>query len=532
MPLTDRRTFLRGALATSVAGPSLLVAACGSSGDAGGGTAATSLTIGVESDPKSLSEIIDPGVGIRLLAQTQDGLLNRSRDYKSIVPGIATALPKHPDDRTYVFTLRDGVVFHDGTPVTADDVVYTFKRLMTDKTVTFGVLYSTNIEKVTAKDDKTVEFKLKNPWPIFLSLMSGNHAKIVNRKVVERAGYGTKHWSGTGPFEVTEWIKGNRVTLERARHANSPQGKAKLAKIDVRTILDPQARVAALKSGQIDVLLEPDLKDVQQFKSDSRFNVVETSGALMTLVFFKTSIPPFDKPEVRKAISLAIDREALVDSFFYGHGSAAGDLFPDWHWAHDDGIRVVRDVEQARQLLKRAGFDGKPLSFTAFVKNSKDVVDQATAVQAQLEEAGIEMKISPMEYTTQAALLTKGPEEWPSPVAIAQIEPLRGTAYEFSLYEYGSIGPLNFTDFNKPGGRQRPDVEKLMNRAAALSDVDDEHNAQAKPLWAEVSKLLNDDPPQLRLTFKNRVDITTSDVDDWKAAIFDASGWAPVSRRA
>src|SRR5699024_5336059 len=125
-------------------------AACGASGAAKSGT--KRLTIAVEGDPKSLNEIIDPGLGIRILVNTQDGLLNRSADYRTIVPGIAKSLPEIVNPTTYKFTLRDDVTFHNGDPVTVDDIIYSLMRLKTDPKVTFGAIYQTNLDSVTAPD--------------------------------------------------------------------------------------------------------------------------------------------------------------------------------------------------------------------------------------------------------------------------------------------------------------------------------------------------------------------------------------------
>lgn len=525
--LSRRRVLQGGLIAGAFAASPGLLAACGGGSGAGGGS--SRLVIANEGDAHSLNEIVDPGIGIRILNNTQDGLLNRSRDYREIVPGIAD-FPEQPDDVTYRFTLREGVTFHTGKPVTADDVVYTFDRLMTDENASFGALYRDNVASVEAEDERTVVFRTNEPFPIFLSLCSGNHTKIIQKEMVEDEGYGTTVWSGTGPFEIVEWIRGEQITLRKAEEANSPQGEAQVDEVVFRVIPEPAARLAALRAGQVDAVIQPAYKDLDQFQDDGDYQLISEESADQTLMVFKTSIAPFDQREVRKAMSLAIDRQALVDDFFHGHASVAGDLYPSWHWAHDPSIVEPYDPQAARDLLADAGFgDDNPLEFTCMVLQDQLFLDQATAIQAQLREIGVTMEIQPVEYSTLSGITASGPEDWLGPAAMYRITPIRGTAYEFSYYQYASGGPLNRSDFNKPGGHQRPDIEELLVETIAEADWGGERDEAAKPALAELSRMINDDPPQLRLNYWNRVSLLTDEVQDWSSAVFDLIQLAPVS---
>lgn len=526
----SRRSVLRGGLVIGALtlGPSVLTACGGSAGTSSSGQ--KRLIIAMEGDAQTLNEIIDPGIGIRILNNTQDGLLNRSIDYREIVPGLAE-LPEQPDDLTYRFTLKEGVTFHTGDPVTADDVVFTLTRLMTDEKASFGGLYRDNVASVEAEDDRTVVITTKTPYPIFLSLLSGNHTKIVKQDIVEREDYGVSVWCGTGPFEITEWVKGDHITLKKATEAHSPQGEAQLDEVVFRVIPDAAARISALRAGQVDAVIQPAYKDLERFQDSADFELAELEGSDQTLMLFKTSIPPFDQRDVRKALSLAIDRQALVDDFFYGHATVATDLFPPWHWAHDPNSEQPYDTDLAEDLLEQAGFGAdNPLSFVCMVLQDQLFLDQATAIQDQLRQIGVEMEIRPVEYTTLSGLTAKGAEEWLGPAAMLRITPIRGTAYEFSFYQYAATGPLNRTDFNKPGGVQRPDIQELLAQTAAEADWDSERNEQTKPAWSEISELIFDDPPQLLLNYWNRVSLLTDSVEDWSSAVFDLIQLAPMSK--
>lgn len=471
-----------------------------------------------------MSEIIDPGKpGITILNQTQDGLLDRDPSYRELIPGIAVGMPENPDPLTYVFKVRSGVKFNTGDPVTAADVKFTYERLIDTKyKASFGQVYRDNIDRIEVSGD-TVTFKMKQPWPIFLSFVGGNHPKIGQKKVVDDPQYGNSVWSGTGPFNVQEWVKGDHVTIVKASN-NSPRGSAYLDKVIYKTIVEDSTRLAALQTGQADVLMDPPFKDIARFAKDPQYKVAKTTGSATTIMFLNTALKPLDQKDVRKALSLGIDRKALVDAFFYGYADVAGDLFPPDHWAHDPSVTQPFDPKAARDLLSAAGYSSaNPLKFALMVDTQSIYTDQATMMQAQLKDIGVQMEIKPIEYTTLSAIYKKKPQEWVGQAGLSRITPLRGTAFEFSYYQYGAKGALNFTSFNMPGGLQRPDIEDAMNRALELSDFSEKDRTKAKPLWAEISKKMNDDPVQLRLNFWNTVNIMSTKVQDWTVANGDTN---------
>lgn len=536
--LTRRRLLLGTGLVTAGAlGGSLLGCGPNTSTNPGstvgpprsGGT----LRIGQLADPRSLDPIIDPTrPGIGLLGQTLDGLLNRDRTFTETQEGLS-GMPSQPDELTYVFPLRTDVTFHDGSPVTPEDVIFTFHRLLDPAYgATSGALYQANIESVTA-DGNNIVIKMKQPWPIFLSFVTAIHTKVVQKSVVEAAGdeYGNSVWSGTGPFKIESWNRGDRVTLVNAQ-GNSPQGPAYLDRIEYLTIPESSARSAALLAGEIDVVYVPSFSDIPQFEDDERFQVVAAPSATYTSVIINTRRAPFTDRRVRRALSIAIDRQALVDSFFYGYATVAGDLFPPNHWAHDPSITVPYDPDEARRLLTEAGFTReKPLEFEMLVNsNDRIFMDQATAIQAFYEEVGVRITLRPTEYSALVSILVGGLNEWPenAQMAMTELQPLRGTAYEFSYYLLGSGGPFNLSGFNKPGGYQRPDLEEKMANAAKLSDFIDEEREQAKPLYAEISREILEDPVELRLNWWSLVNLLSARVQNWVPANADNNQLAQV----
>jgi peptide/nickel transport system substrate-binding protein len=476
--------------------------------------------------PKSLVSIIDPGKsGIGILHNTQDGLLNFNENYSTVYPALAEDFPENPDPLTYIFHLRKGVKFHSGKEVVAEDVKYTYERLLDESYgATFGAVYRENIDSIETPDDYTVIFHLKKEWPIFLSFVGGNHPKVVEKELAELPEYGTSVWSGTGPFMIKEWVTGDHVTVVRnpdywnAGAENLPY----LDEIIFKEIPDPSAMYAALEAGQADVLNDPDFKDIQRYDDDPAYNVNVGASPASTLIVFNTAMPPFDNKALRQAISKGIDRQEIVDALFFGYADAAGDFFPPFHWAHDPSIEAPYDPEGAKALLKEAGYDeSNPFKFTLMSRTEPVYLDQAVLIQDQLKRIGVEAEVGPVEYTTLSGMTQGEPSEWAGEAALYRITPLRGTAFEFSYYQYGAEGGLNRCYFNREGGYQDPEFETKLREANTYSDFDAAQREIAKPLYKGVSEMWLDDAPGILLNWWANADILYPYVKGWVPATGD-----------
>lgn len=469
--------------------------------------------------PKSLVSIIDPGKsGIGILHNTQDGLLNFDENYSSVYPALAKDFPEVPDPLTYIFRLREGVKFHDGKEVTSEDVKYTYMRLVDESYgATFGAVYREHIDSIETPDKYTVIFHLKKEWPIFLSFVGGNHPKVVNKDLAELPEYGTSVWSGTGPFMITEWVKGEYVTIVRnPNYWNA--GEEDLPYLDeviFKEIPDPSAMYAAFEAGQADMVTDPDFKDVSRYAEDPDYKVYVGPSPASTLIVFNTTKSPFNEKKLRQAISKGIDRQEIVDALFFGYAEAAGDFFPSFHWAHDPSVVAAYDPEGAKALLKEAGYDeSNPFKFTLMSRTEPVYLDQAVLIQDQLKRIGVEAEVSPVEYTTLSGM-TQKPDGWAGDAALYRITPLRGTAFEFSYYQYGTDGGLNRCFYNKGDGYQNPEFEAKLREANSYSDYDAAQREAAKPLYKEVSLIWLDDAPGILLNYWANADILYPYVKGW-----------------
>ncbi len=481
------------------------------------------LVIARRASPMSMDSIIDPGSnGLGALNQMHEGLLGFDLS-GNIAPRLAADFPETPAPLTYVFTLKQGIKWQDdGSELTADDVVYSFNRLMDPASqASYGGAYRDNIASVEALDPYTVQFVLKQPWPVFVSMTASTDTWVISQKSVEHEGWGTEWWNGTGAFRVTEWVQGDHVTLERVDTFRE-EGMPYLDKIIYKVIPDESTQLANLETGQIDVIQEPLYSDLERLSQDPRFKVITRDSNSETIIQLNTSRPPFDDQRVRQAFSMAIDRQEIIDSVFYGYADVAGDPFPPNHWAHDASIQVPYDAEQARALLEEAGYGAdNPLEFTLGTYAISQYQDQAVLIQSQLSRIGIKVNVQPMENVALLGEVRSPRTEWNVDAALMGLTPLRGTAYEFAYYLHGKNGSINFTGYNADDGYANPDVETWLLEAIQLSDYVEADREQGRVLYSKISKAVVDDAPMIRLNWWKRANVTQKWVMDYTMAEAD-----------
>jgi peptide/nickel transport system substrate-binding protein len=474
------------------------------------------LRIAYAEEPKNLHTQIDSGTeGVYVGKQIYDSLLNIDPTGK-IVPGLATGMPEQPSSLVYVFRLRKNVKFHNGKPFTADDVVWTFDRLLGK----FPELQSTQASRFTGiiasvekLDPYSVRITLRRPSPDFLVLMGGDKYMGIMQKDSELANpkeYGQSVVVGTGPFKLKEWNKANHLTLVRNDEYWGPP--ALVDRIVYRAIPEDSTRMVAMRAGDIDVLLAPALKDVRQYQNDKNFKVLAADGGNMKLFIFNTARVPFNDVRVRQAMAYAVNREEIVEAIYHGYASVAQDLLPPWNPSHDPSRKYYPyDPERAKKLLAEAGYGpGKPLEFEIITSDATEFVDLSTLIQAQLQQIGVRAKVISLD---KSALTAK-------------MFPQRGTVnpnfqatvyrliFGFATADYGwrSYHPksaLDLTGYNQSGGAQNPAVPPLLDESAETLDPQDQRR-----IYGKLADLINADMPMLRIAFQKNVIIARGAVMD------------------
>lgn len=324
---------------------------------------------------------------------------------------LAQAIAPNADASVWTVKLRPGVKFHDGTPLTARDVLHSFKSAVARGYFAAANFSMIDLEKSRIVDDLTVEFVLNAPNAEFDRVVSDASASIIKD--------GTTDFSttaiGTGPYKIVNWVPGVRTELARNEaYWGSPVA---LDKLDMIEIDDDNTRINALLSGQIDLAMNVPPYFAAQLEGAPGYSVVYGSGSTAPAFYMRQDKPPFDKVEVRQALRLAIDRKKCVEVALDGRGTVGNDLFGPSHpsYARDIPQREY-DPEAARKLLDKAGIG--ELEVELVTAPVVGMLECATVFKESAKKAGIDIsirQISPADlYNTQSIYLQVpfGTTEW------------------------------------------------------------------------------------------------------------------------
>lgn len=296
-----------------------------------------------------------------------DGLVTRTPTGE-VVPELAESWST-PDATTYIFKLKQGVKFHDGSELTADDVVFTFERILAadgidgKQSPRVGLLGP--IDKVEKTGEYEVKFTLKNPFPVWLQLIV--HTQIVSKAHVEKMGSSQKlseNPMGTGPFKFVRGKLDSEVVLERfdGYHGGAaklePVGPAKLKSATFRMIPEPATRVAALKAGEVQIIQDVPVDQIAALQSDGKIAVKTTQGTRLYMIELNNK--SLTDQRVRLALNHAIDWDTILKEIYGGRAHrVATAMLPTGFGHHKDLKPLAYDPAKAKQLLSEAGYATK-----------------------------------------------------------------------------------------------------------------------------------------------------------------------------
>ena len=350
----------------------------------------------------------------RLLAQVYDPLVFRDRDWK-VIPWLATSWTQ-VGEKVWRFKLREGVRFHDGTPFTADDVVFSVQRALSPTSQMRSSIQG--VESARKVDDTTVELLLAQPNPALLQHLP--YFRIMSRAWATKHGamkpqdyknkedtYSARNANGTGPFKVREWSPDVRVRLERnADWWGHKAGlfESNLDEVVVLPIRSQSTRLAALLSGEVDIVIDPSTQDVARLKSHPELKVVEVPESRVQYLAFDLQRDellygstkdrnPFKDVRVRQAVAMAVDAEAIRTKVMRGFARTIGSPITSTVVGYDRSVdqRPPYDRERARKLLADAGY-ANGFDVTLDCGNTQPAADICQAVAAMLTQVGIRTK--------------------------------------------------------------------------------------------------------------------------------------------
>ncbi|ANS69831.1 substrate binding protein [Streptomyces lincolnensis] len=467
--------------------------ACSAPGGGGsGGGAADSVVIGVASEPDTLSPLL--GYGKDGNSKIFDGLLARDAELK-LRPALAKALPEVGDGgRRYTFTLRDGVTFSDGRPLTAADVVFTYRTVLDEKTNNPSRSELDAVREVRAAGDDKVVFTLKYPYAAFAgrTVLPIVPEHIAGKQDPNTGSFNTEP-VGTGPYVLAGWSKGEKLTFK----ANPRYwgGEPAVKKVTMAIVEDDDVRATRLRSGDLDgAILPPNL--AATFDGDRAKRTYEATSYDYRTVTLPTAGEVTGDRAIRRALDAVVDREAMVDQILDGAGRPAyGPLPSDDPW-FAKGIERGQDLDKAKRLLDQAGWkaradgvrarNGTRAAFTLLYPSGDKVrQEHALAYASDAKKAGIDVKAESATWEV--------------------IEPrMKNTAV---LAGFGSTGDPDFglytmlhsslagDGFNNMGRYDNPTVDRALDTGRRGQDP-----AQRKEAYDTLQRALVEDPGYTFLT--------------------------------
>lgn len=320
-----------------------------------------------------------------------DRLYEFDQNYEP-VPALAVSAEPVDGGRAWVFKLRDDVTFHDGRPMTAADVVFSYDRVTDPDDPKSGASGLASLEKTVAVDDHTVRFELSEPDAAFIYSTAEYAVGIVPPD------YDPANPIGTGPFTLGQFEPGQITVLKK--NPNYWGGAPILDEVHMMNFNDEDAMVNALLSSQVDAVGQLPMALVDVVGTDPRiFTEMSETGGWLPFTM-RVDVEPFNDPRVREAFKLVVDREQMVEQVFSGHGNVGNDMYAPFDPGTPELPQRTRDIEKAKQLLADAGYaNGLDVELvTAPIQAG--AVESAQVFAEQASEAGINVSLRRVDTTT------------------------------------------------------------------------------------------------------------------------------------
>lgn len=359
-----------------------------------------SVVYGMTQDLASLDPHVDTDAGTRdVVFNLYEGLVKPTSD-GGFIPAVASDYIISDDAKTYTFTLRDGITFHDGTPVTIEDVKYSIDRYAEIQGESSA--FSSLVDSVEVQDDKTLVVNLKESYSEFLPMMT---IAIIPQSNEDPAG----NPIGTGPFKYVSYTPGQNLELEKY-DGYWQEGVPSLDSVEFKFIADVDTAFVELQAGTIDILKYLTSAQAETL-GDEDYNIVQGSMNLVHAMYLNSAYEPLSKTEVRQALCYAVDRDAINNFIFGGKSHIIGShMIPAMSKYYEPEAETVYsyDPEKAKELLADAGYaDGFDLEITVPSSYSQHV-DSAQIIADELSQVGINVTLNQVEWSTWLQDVYKG----------------------------------------------------------------------------------------------------------------------------
>ena len=488
-------------------------------------------------EPKDLDpNVMVAAVEYTIMSALFEGLVIIAGDGNSILPGVAERWEISPDGLTYTFHLRADARWSDGTPVTADDFLFSFRRIFSPElgapSADWGFAIAGSRAYIAGKntdpaslgvrapDPRRLELQLEHPAPYILYVLGGAPFHPLPRHVVERHGAATRPntaWTrpgqlvGNGAFVLKEWISNSRLVVTRNPHYWD-RGRVRLNEVRFYPIDQPGAEERSFRAGELHITYTLPVTKLAEYRAARPTPMHRTPLLWTNYLVFNTTRPPFDNPTLRRALSLAIDRDTLVSHALQDAGSVATSLTRPPTAGYSPRVAPAYDPDEARRLLAKAGFPGGTglpriellVSMVAENRGLAEILQQQWR-----RELGVSADIIQQESKVR-------------------IDSTRTKNYQVSLggFFYGIQAPefiLMLAVGDAPGndsGWKNADFDAAFRRANHALTIAERHAA-----YDEMEELVRTHVPFAPLYFENKCQLVHPDVRGWRDNALYAIDW-------
>lgn len=412
--------------------------------------------------------------------------LTKQDEHMEVQPSLATEWEAVEDD-VWEFKLREDVKFHDGTDFNADVVKANIDRILDPDVGSPRFFLYEMVTDVEVVDDYTVRFTTEFPFAPLPAHLAHSGGGMVSLDIIEEDYEAMEEDSkdpgtiinekpiGTSYFKFDEWEPGEYVRL--VRNDDYWDDPALLDSVVFKVVKEDLTRVAEIETGESHISDPLSPSDVAQIESSDEMSVNEQGSVSLSYIGFNMAKEPFDDERVRQAISMAIDKEQIIDGIYDGFGEPAIGPIPPDVFGYDDSVSGLdHDIEKAKELLAEAGYEDG-FSTTIWTNDDRERVDTATNVQAQLKEIGIDVKVEELEWGAYLEQTANGEHDmfvlgWSTATGDADYA-------MYALYHSNNLGDPGNRTFTEDDeldklldeGRQEPDEEKRLEIYSEAQDM-------------------------------------------------------------
>jgi peptide/nickel transport system substrate-binding protein len=407
--LTRKQALLRfGAGGVLFALPGFL-AACGGDGDGEGQGTATSegdvkkggrFSMARNEEPLSLDPIVPSDNGsIWVIYQMFDQLTTVNEDSSGVAPSLAESWEISPDGTVYTFAIKQGVRFHDGSPMTMDDVVFSLERVFDPEGSGYSFLFGT-VAGVKAVDDATLEIALREPFTPLLDNLNVFPASIVPRKAVEAGAEGfAQNPIGTGPFKLKEFAKGRHVHLVK-HDGYWKQDRPHVDEVFIPYVTDDNTRILRIQGGEVDAAVAIPYAQIDQLNAQDDIDVQIEPLFRFDGMWLNHAEAPLDDVKVRQALNYATDKESMLKSIFFEKVEIANHMMPKMKYWREDVHAYEYDPERAKSLIAESKVPGG-FKLPIVIPTGDVIIQQiAQIMKESYSEIGVDVEITNLDIGT------------------------------------------------------------------------------------------------------------------------------------